>query len=86
MFQDYEVPGFDSFGWGILSLIHLTFMDTSDFHFGYGTSNAFVLTYVLEIVFIFIISVLLLNMLIAMMGQTYQDLREKAETQHKLEV
>jgi hypothetical protein len=82
-FRRTALLGFDTFQMGLLSTFRMTLFAFDDFD--PTVSNNFAYTIITFIIFIFVVSILLLNMLIAMMGDTYARVRESSEMQHTLE-
>jgi len=62
----------------------MTFLDFDDIDVDQGKNYAF--TLILFMVFIFLVSILMLNVLVAMMNDTYVRVRETAGKKYTLEV
>jgi len=84
MFRRSALIGFSSFPLALLSSFKMTLFVFDDFD--PFLSNNIPYTIVTLIIFIFVVSLLLLNMLIAMMGDTYGDVRDESKKQHDFEV
>jgi len=84
LYRRMAVPTFNEFDQGLLSMFLMMTNDVGVIDF--VDTNNYALTVCLVIIYIFVVSILLLNMLIGMMGTTYGNVREASEKQYRLEV